>query len=83
MLINSQYDPEAIVNHLDIPCPKKGVSGMTLTDCNSSQMANIEVYRKSYLNFITNFLHLSKNSVWTISCSEHVYAVWGEFYDVP
>jgi hypothetical protein len=28
-------------------------------------------------------MHFSKNSIWTIACSQHVYAVWGEFYDAP
>ena len=46
-------------------------------------MANIEEYRKVYLNFVTNFLHFSKNNIWTIACSQHVYAIWGEFYDNP
>ena len=46
-------------------------------------MANIESYRSIYLNFITNFLHLSSHNVWTIACSQHVYAVWGAFYDNP
>jgi hypothetical protein len=45
-------------------------------------MANIEVYRKSYLNFLSNFLQFSWHSVWTISCSQHVYAAYGNFYDV-
>lgn len=83
LLINSQYDAVAIPDILDIDCFKNGTSGMTLDGCSPSQLANIEVYRKAYLNFITNFMHFSKNNVWTIACAQHVYAVWGEFYDTP
>lgn len=77
LLINSQYDSAAISDILDIKCLKNGTSGKTLSGCSSNDMSNIEVYRKTYLNFITNFMHFSKNNVWTIACSQHVYAVWG------
>ena len=77
LLINSQYDSEAIKMLLDTNCLKNGTSGYTLEGCSDNQKANIEVYRKNYLNFITNFMHFSKNNIWTIACSQHVYAVWG------
>lgn len=28
-------------------------------------------------------MHFSKNNVWSIACSWHVYAVWGEYYENP
>jgi hypothetical protein len=41
LLINSQYDSEAIPDLLDIKCLKNGTSGKTLSGCNSSELANI------------------------------------------
>jgi hypothetical protein len=55
---------------------------MSLTSCSTSDLANIEVYRKSYLNFLNLFIQLSKNSLWTISCANHVYTPLANFYDV-
>ena len=81
MLINSQYDSEAIPDILDIKCITNGTQGQTLAACTPADLANIEVYRKAYLAFVNNFMLFSKNSVWTIACSHHVYGVWGEFYD--
>ena len=83
LLIGSQYDSEAIPDILDIKCLSDGSSGKTLINCNGNQMSNIEVYRENYLNFINNFMHFSKNNVWSIACSWHVYAIWGEYYDNP
>lgn len=82
LLINSQYDSWAIKNVLDIDCLKDGKSGKSLADCNTSEISNIEVYRRLYLNFLSQFVQFSKNGVWTISCSTHVYAVYNSFYDV-
>lgn len=81
LLVNSQYDSYAIPFSLNINCLKPGTSGSTLSACNTSEIANIEVYRKAYLNFINNFLQFSRNSVWTISCSKHVYAVYDDFWE--
>jgi hypothetical protein len=83
LMIASQYDSEAIPTLLNINCLKNGATGKTLSGCNTTQIANIEQYRKIFLNFVTNFMHFSKNNVWSIACSQHVYAVWGEFYDSP
>ena len=83
LLIASQYDSEAIPDILNIDCLKNGTTGKTLKDCNANQLTNIEQYRKVFVNFMNNFLHFSKNNVWSIACSQHVYAVWGEFYDNP
>ena len=77
LLIASQYDSEAIPGLLNIDCLTDGTTGKTLKNCNANQMANIEEYRKVFLRFMENFLHFSKNNVWTIACSQHVYAVWG------
>ena len=63
-------------------CLKDGLSGKTLSACNPSELANIEIYRKAYLNFLNNYAQLSKSSVWTISCSNHDYSPLNNFYNV-
>jgi hypothetical protein len=83
LLINSQYDSWAIRNILDVTCLADGKNGKTLSGCSSGDLSNIEVYRKSYLNFVSFFHQLSRNAVWSISCSNHVYTPFDAFYDVP
>ena len=77
LLINSQYDSEAIPDLLDIHCLTNATTGKSLKNCNANEMANIEEYRKVYLSFVKSYLLFSKNNIWTIACSQHVYAIWG------
>lgn len=44
-------------------------------------MSAIETYRKQYLDFVYNFMQFSYNSIWTVSCSAHVYAVYETLYN--
>lgn len=81
LLINSQYDSWAIHNIIETTCLTDGKSGKTLSSCSSGQLANIEVYRRAYLNFLSLFVQISKNAVWTISCSNHVYTPLNNYYN--
>jgi hypothetical protein len=83
MIINSQYDEVGLEEGVGINCLKNGVSGKTLSNCSSTELKFIEVYRKEYLSFVSNFMQFAKNSAWTISCCTHSYACYGERYDVP
>lgn len=73
LLINSQYDSWFIYNGTEIACLTDGTTGKTLKECSSSDKANIENNRKPLLNFFNLFSQLSRNSVWAISCSGHMY----------
>lgn len=46
-------------------------------------MAFIEKTRQSLLDFIEMWGKSTKNSVWTISCSTHMYLQYDNFYDSP
>jgi hypothetical protein len=81
LLINSQYDSWALQHIIDAKCLTDGKQGKSLASCSPSELSNIEVYRKLYLNFISYFIQLTRNGVWSISCSQHVYASFSEFYN--
>jgi hypothetical protein len=47
-------------------------------------MDRIEVYRREYLRVVDMLMKDKMNhSIWTISCCQHSYACFGDFYDVP
>ena len=47
-------------------------------------MKHIEKYRGSYRQTVQKFLSVNNElSVWSISCSQHVYAYYEGFYDRP
>lgn len=81
LLINSQYDSWFIYNGSEITCVSEGSWGKTLKECSSSELSNIETNRKSLLNFFHLFGQLSRNSIWAISCSGHMYAQFDTLYD--
>lgn len=84
LMINSQYDSWSISNTLQIKCLQKGNSGYTLSHCSPSEKAYIETYRTAFNSFREDFVKYSnKNSVWSISCSQHGYAYDDNFYDSP
>lgn len=81
LLVNSQYDSWFIYNGTEITCVTEGTAGKTLKECSSSDLANIENNRKSLLNFFSLFGQLSRNSIWAISCSGHMYTDFDKLYD--
>jgi hypothetical protein len=83
LLISSQYDSWFIYNGTEINCVIDGKEGKTLANCSSSEIANIENNRKALLNFFGLFGQLSRNSIWAISCSNHMYTQYDKFYDSP
>jgi hypothetical protein len=84
MVVNSEYDAWAIPNLLKIKCLSKGTSGETLKNCNDTQMAYIEEYRASYKETLGKFIESNPElSVWSIACSQHVYACENAIYDSP
>ena len=80
MVINSDYDSWVIPSILNIHCLRNGKSGVTLSNCNTSQMQYIESYRSHYkevLNkgVLNKFMAVNQElSIWSIVCSSHVYA---------
>ena len=55
---------------------------MTLKNCSKTQVRQIEQYRKIYQNTLLYFYVANPDfSVWSVSCSGHVYACIGPFYD--
>jgi hypothetical protein len=47
-------------------------------------MEYIEAYRSTYKEVLNNFRGVNQDlSVWSISCSNHVYAFYDNFYDSP
>jgi hypothetical protein len=62
-----------------MPSPRVYLSG-----CNASELALIEQYRRSYKKTLNNFIEVNQElSVWSIACSNHVYAFEDAFYDNP
>lgn len=42
------------------------------------------MYRSSYKATLRNFMAVNSDlSVWSIACSQHVYAFYDDFYDSP
>ena len=77
MIINSEYDAWAIPNLMKIPCLKEGVSGFTLSNCSKDEMDYIEKYRASYRQLLSKFFVYNQElSLWSIACSNHVYAAF-------
>jgi len=75
MVVNSEYDSWAINYYLNLSCIKNGTSGQTIKDCNETEIAYIEQYRKAYMFTLNNFRNFNDElSVWSIACAEHVYA---------
>ncbi len=75
MIVNSEYDSWAIFNILGFNCLKKGVSGETLNSCSKAEMNYIEKYRAFYRQTLAKFLTVNpESSIWSIACSNHVYA---------
>jgi hypothetical protein len=46
-------------------------------------MSLIEKNRKVLLDWLDQFGQVSRNSVWAISCSTHMYIQYDDFYDSP
>jgi hypothetical protein len=82
MLINSEYD-EVGLEGIGISCLKSSKTGKTLANCNATELEYIEAYRSQFLSFTADFMQFSKNSVWSISCSSHSFACYGNRYNVP
>ena len=84
MVVNSEYDAWSVFNILGENCLKLGLSGYTLSHCNKTQMTQIEKYRSFYREMMAKFLVLNNQlSLWSIACSNHVYACLTLFYDSP
>jgi O-palmitoleoyl-L-serine hydrolase len=84
LVLSSEYDSWAIQYFVQLDCLKDGVSGFTLSGCNASELALIEQYRSNYKKTLNNFLEANQElSVWSIACSNHVYAFEDVFYDNP
>ena len=84
MIITSQYDSWLIYNGTEIGCVTDGKVGKTLTNCSSSDFILIEKNRRILLDFLDMWAREdSKNSVWAISCSTHMYLQFDDFYDSP
>jgi hypothetical protein len=66
---------------MQIKCLKKGTSGYTLKYCTPAEIQYIEEYRSRYLEFINTKLKSPNHAIWTIACSTHVYAPYGNFYN--
>ena len=63
---------------------KDGVSGQTLTGCSKKQMEYIEKYRSAYKELLKKWsMANTELSIWSIACSEHVYAAYRYLYDSP
>lgn len=69
---------------MHIQCLKNGTSGMTLSGCSKDEMSYIEQYRTSYKALLADFADVNQElSIWSIACSNHVYAYFNSFYDSP
>jgi hypothetical protein len=81
-VVNSEYDSWAIPNILDVKCLKNSiVGGQTLSSCTAKEITHIEAYRTLYKNEMTKFLTANPDaSIWSIACSNHVYACINVFY---
>lgn len=82
MFINSQYDEWAISNILKIKCLQKGSSGETPKNCTTDEMSAIQNYRERYMKFINENLAKKGWGMWSIACSQHVYQIYKNMYDV-
>lgn len=85
MLINSEYDAWAIFNILGFNCLKSAqAGGATLSHCSKTEINYIEKYRTEYRETLAKFLVMNpESSIWSIACSNHVYACLNAFYDSP
>lgn len=81
MLINSEYDSWAIQNILNISCLAQGQSEYTLSKCSEQEIAYIETYRKKMQDVMSLYTMNSKNSAWTIGCSQHIYSISRRYFD--
>ena len=82
MILHSEYDSWAIPNILEIECLKNAVvGGHTLSSCTSEEVAYIEAYRSAYKDAMAKLLTANpRASIWSIACSNHVYACIDGFY---
>lgn len=56
--------------------------GQTLSGCSSRQITHIESYRSLYRDTMAKFLAANPEaSIWSIACSNHVYACLNVFYN--
>lgn len=80
-MINSEYDSWSIPNILGIRCLMNGTSGYTLANCSLEELQYIEKYRSTYKTALSRFEMLNDGlSLWSIACSNHVYAFFDQFY---
>ena len=82
LVVNSEYDAWAIPNILEVKCLKAAaVGGATLSSCSTREIQHIEAYRTLYKNAMTKLMTVNPNaSIWSIACSNHVYACLNIFY---
>lgn len=84
LVINSEYDSWSIPNILRIKCLSNGTSGFTLASCTFDQLQQIEQYRTFYKQTLAGFRAANPAlSIWSIACSNHVYAFFDQFYNSP
>ena len=81
MFISSQYDPIGIEDTMGIHCMKSGKSGSTLSNCSDTNMNFINGYRNKFIQDIQQLIK-HNHSIWTISCCQHSYACYHNFYNV-
>jgi O-palmitoleoyl-L-serine hydrolase len=74
--IISLYDSWSLPNILGIGCG----SGGSFVNCSQGQMEFINEYRLNTSAVLKEIGKDSKNGVWGIACSSHVYSIYSAFY---
>jgi len=68
-IIASQYDTWSVENILGLKCTK--TTPGTMTDCNASEIAALEDYRRVTMVALQNLTTLKTAGVWSPSCIQH------------
>ena len=77
-IIASQYDAWSVENILGLNCTKTRPG--TMTDCNASEIAVLEDYRKTTMVALRNLTTLKTVGIWSPSCIQHGFTAELSYY---
>ena len=63
-------------------CLSSGKHATTFVNCSNDELQAIINYRTKFMNHINNQIKSANRSIWSIACSDHVYAIKNADYDV-